>query len=558
MRRAAATIGLAGGAYVVSDVNRREAFAGMVDGYTRAAVTIGNTAIAVVDYRRHLAGRSREEPGYMDDRAAFDQRTADRILKVCLQHGGCYTKLGQHIAGMNHVLPREYTTTLSVLQNKARPKPFAQVSRTIERELGRPWEEIFEHMEPEPLAAASLAQVHRGRLRGGREVVVKVQYPHLKRQIEYDLMVLEHLLTLLEFFFPEFSIGWLLPEARAALFRELDFWEEGKNADRLRGLMRQWVDSGALHIPEIEWPLTDKQVLTMEYVPVQVKVNDAERVRELGVEPGAVGRRLAQIFGEMVFGHGFVHTDPHPGNVFVRSPEGSPGGFQIVLLDHGAYFALSEHFRMNYALLWKAMLLRDNAGIQRAGEELGAGEMAQFFPLMFTYRPIFSKNRLGLKGATSDEDRKRLREQLTRYTPRDWNTFAESLPRDMLYAMRVNDLVRAANKDLGGTTRDRLKIMGDCAVRGLARSRAVAAAAEGRRAERPPARAPLWAWFVPSSVAAWVESARLRTQLWLIDLVLLALETVEGRAPASGPPLIPDPQPEKPAPGQQGPSLRIG
>jgi len=189
-RKAAAGVAAAGaGAYALYP----DEVEGVADGYYRAAVTIGNSALVMADYRRNLHHMSGAEPEYKALKAAFDERTSARLLSVCLEHGGCYTKLGQHLSTFNHILPRQYTSRLSVLQNKAKARPFAVVRKTIEQELARPLEAVFRDVAAEPLAAASLAQVHRGTLLDGREVCVKVQYPHLKRQVEYDLFVLGQL-----------------------------------------------------------------------------------------------------------------------------------------------------------------------------------------------------------------------------------------------------------------------------------------------------------------------------------------------------------------------------
>eukprot|EP00968_Pinguiococcus_pyrenoidosus_P009796 scaffold759_cov181-Pinguiococcus_pyrenoidosus.AAC.1 len=556
---------------------------GAVDGYRRAVVTIGHTLVVAADYSWTL--RSLEGQQYAEEKKKWDERAAQRLLDVCLQHGGCYTKLGQHLSTFNHLLPRPFTDKLSVLQNKAKARPFGQIEKTIQQELGRPYTEVFHALEPEPLAAASLAQVHRGKLLSGEEVCIKVQYPHLRRQVQYDLFVLEQLVRLLAAFFPEFDLQWLLPEARRALFKELDFAQEGRNADISRKLLKRWIDVGLLRIPEIRWELTSERLLTMELVEVDCKINDAEQIRDMGFEPVDVADRLTKIFASMIFGPGWVHVDPHPGNVWIRRtrPEDShpfrKRPYQIVLFDHGSYFNFSDDFRTKFRELWRAMMLMDADRILEAGEGLGAGEFSQFFPLIFTYRPIFSKKRLGFQGVTSEEDRKRLREEVAKYKKEDWTRFMQALPTDMLFLMRVNDMMRSINKDLGGTTRLRLNNMGDAAVYGYVEERyhrsatagTLASTAEEGESEHEAGmlesgslpiahstipRTSSLSYFEQAVVAvdAAAEVLTFRFRMWLTDLYLRFFEILTGiRVPV----LEPDapgeaPSPRRPHKGQPG------
>jgi len=117
--------------------------------------------------------------------------------------------------------------------------------------------------------------------------------------------------------FPEFDLAWLLPEAKKALFQELDFKEEGRNADRLRHRMSHWLLTGSLIVPQIYWDLTSQRVLTMSFEATDCKINDKEAIQKMKIDPKEVGRHVTRLFGEMIFGHGFLHTDPHPGNVFI-------------------------------------------------------------------------------------------------------------------------------------------------------------------------------------------------------------------------------------------------
>lgn len=181
----------------------------------------GTGAAVVVDYRRQFKGTTKDDPEYRTKLSALNQRIADRLLHLCFLNGGIYTKFGQQLATFNHGLPKEYTQTLAALQDRAKPVPFEVAKRTIEAEFGRPWTEVFSEFDREPIAAASLAQVHRAIDREGREVAVKIQYPHLAAQMHADLAVIQWAFRLTEYFFPDVQIQWMFPEFESALTAEV-------------------------------------------------------------------------------------------------------------------------------------------------------------------------------------------------------------------------------------------------------------------------------------------------------------------------------------------------
>lgn len=178
-------------------------------------------ASTVLDYQRNLKGTARDDPEYRGRLQALNQRIAERLLHLCFQNGGIYTKFGQQLATFNHGLPKEYTQTLAKLQDQAKPVSFDTARQTIEAEMGRPWHELFQEFDREPIASASLAQVHHAVDRSGREVAVKVQYPHLASQMRADLVVMKAAFQLTEYFFPDIQIQWMFPEFERALTAEV-------------------------------------------------------------------------------------------------------------------------------------------------------------------------------------------------------------------------------------------------------------------------------------------------------------------------------------------------
>ncbi|EPT31243.1 ABC1 family protein [Toxoplasma gondii ME49] len=243
-------------------------------------------------------------------------RCARRLLHVCRCHGGLYTKLGQYVATMTHIIPAAYTEHLRTLHDDAARTPWPLVARLVATELGAPIEDVFLFFNQEAVAAASLAQVHHARLRDGREVAVKVQRPRLREQMHGDLKTVEIMMHLVSWAFPDFEFRWLLPEFRQNMRQETDFRQEAYNAMRLRWLFRHQSE---VYVPWVDWERTTERVMTMEFVR-GLKVTDTPEAleRELGVKQEDIARLVMRVFADMIFVHGFVHCDPHPGNLFVR------------------------------------------------------------------------------------------------------------------------------------------------------------------------------------------------------------------------------------------------
>lgn len=168
----------------------------------------------------------------------------------------------------------------------------------------------------------------------------------------------------------------------------------------------------------------------------------------------------------MIFYHGYVHGDPHPGNILIHCRNGSQGKqFNLVLLDHGLYREFDEEFRLNFCHLWKSLVLLDPIEAQQIGERLGVGKYFKYLPVIFTGRTLDSKSDLGQ--GMSEEERKQLRDELRMLTFGDVSQFMESLPRDLLIVLRTDGLLRSIVSKLGGRPRTRLLINAKYAISGL-------------------------------------------------------------------------------------------
>ncbi|KAM7529436.1 hypothetical protein LguiB_032846 [Lonicera macranthoides] len=429
-----------------------------LNGVVRSSRALFTIASNVADYKYSLHRLSVESDEYLQVLAEVHQRSAKRILKLCEANRGFYTKAGQFVAAMRQV-PKEYSSTLASLQDQAVPCDFKAIKAVLIHNLGPDLEDIFLSLDERPIAAASIAQVHRALLKDNQELAVKVQYPGLERQMKLDLTTMSFLSKAVTWFFPEYRFQWMVSEFAESIALELDFIQEARNSERTA---KNFKNNTTVRVPCVYWEFTTSQVLTMQFCPGQ-KVDDLEYMKEMKINPTKVAKALAEVFAEMIFVHGFLHGDPHPGNILV-SPEG-PNGFSLVLLDHGIYKEFDENFRLNYCQLWKALILLDSKKIQQIGEQFGVGKYARYFPLIFTGRTINSKSALG--GGMSVDEKKNLKQELTFLRMEDLSSFMESLPSDFLAVLRTDGLLRSLISRLGTSQRERLLSYAKYAVQGL-------------------------------------------------------------------------------------------
>ena len=231
--------------------------------------------------------------------------------------GPTFIKIGQALGTRADLLPLEYVTELATLQDQVPAFDTADAFARIESELGRPLHELYPEIDSEPIAAASLGQVYRARLRTGEEVAVKVQRPDLDSIISFDIAILFRLVKLTNRFFPKANenADWdgMLREFYVTIHEEMDYVKEGRNADRFRYNFRTWR---AVRVPKIFWSHTSTRVLTLEFIR-GTKVVDLEGLKAHRISPVKVNRLLIRTYLKQLLEDGFFHADPHPGNLLV-------------------------------------------------------------------------------------------------------------------------------------------------------------------------------------------------------------------------------------------------
>lgn len=279
--------------------------------------------------------------------------------------GPTFIKLGQLLSTRADLLPTPYLEALSRLQDHIEPFSFEEVDRIVSSELGVRLSKAFEDFDPNPLAAASLAQVHRATMRDGREVVVKVQRPNIREQIFEDLESLEEMAQFLDDHTEmgkRYEFHNMLLGLRRSLLHELDFKLELNNlvtfAENLREFER-------IHIPEPVDNFTTSRVLTMEYIPGK-KITELSPFRLMEIDGPGLARELFRAYLKQILLDGFVHADPHPGNVFLTDDQ------HIALIDLGMVTRLLPSFQDN--LLRLLVAISEGRGEEAAEVSIRMGE----------------------------------------------------------------------------------------------------------------------------------------------------------------------------------------
>ncbi|TKY84901.1 hypothetical protein EX895_005981 [Sporisorium graminicola] len=411
---------------------------------------------------------------------ALHERCADKLMYVCEKNQGLYVKLGQAIGCQAAVLPKPYHQLTKLFDNAER-LPYDEVRKVLTAELGADPKEVFAEFDEVPIAAASVAQVHKARLKPspasppgtlGPEVAVKVQRPNIRKYAKWDLWSFRILLKLYERIF-ELPLAFSGQYISDQIEQETFFQHELANSLRAKKAIE--TDPEALvrktcYVPRFYEELCTQRVLVMEWIGGTCRMTDREKLEEWGLSAKGVSQSVCEAFASQIFQHGFVQADGHPSNVLVRKhPNGKKGQHQVVLIDHGLYVELSEDFRRKYAQLWKAIFTLDLKTLDEITVSWGMGEgSSELFASATLLRPWSkpkSRDESGKQGGhtrkTDLELQREMKEKLKSFL-----VHTELLPKELLFVGRSMRIIQANNQVLGSPV-NRLNILAKHAAAAL-------------------------------------------------------------------------------------------
>ena len=305
------------------------------------------------------------------------RQEATRFRELAIRMGGVMIKVGQFLSSRLDVLPREVTDELANLQDEVPAEDFLAIRALAEAELGAPLADLFEEVDPVPLAAASLGQVHRAKLGhehdvGFRDVVIKVQRPGIAAIVDTDLSALSRVGTWLMRYRPirtHADVAALLREFSATLHEEIDYEHEADNAETFH---QNFADNPGVQVPRVVRSLSTRRVLTLEDLSA-IKITDYAAITDAGIDRAQVAERLVAAYLKQIFEDGFVHADPHPGNLFVTpvpGQDGEPVTWRLTFVDFGMMARIPDTVRSNLRELLIAVGTRDATRVVKAYQML--------------------------------------------------------------------------------------------------------------------------------------------------------------------------------------------
>ncbi len=279
---------------------------------------------------------------------------AQRVRMALEELGPTYIKLGQILSARPDLVPVEFIREFEKLQDKVAPVDFSKIKEIIETELGQPLENVFQSVDPDPKASASIGQVHQGLLTSGEKVAIKVQRPAIEKIIEIDLEIMLHLATLMERHIEELAFHrpvTIVEEFARTIEKELDYTIEASSMERVSA---QFLSKPTVYIPKVYRDFSTRKVLTSEYIE-GIKINDIDALKTAGLDLEKLTNLGTEIVLSQVLEFGFFHADPHPGNIFAL-----PGNV-ICLLDFGMMGAVDRGRREQFVDLIDCIVRHDEA-----------------------------------------------------------------------------------------------------------------------------------------------------------------------------------------------------
>ncbi|KAF5378111.1 hypothetical protein D9615_007627 [Tricholomella constricta] len=468
--------------------------------------TLWTCAAITIDYKLNLT------PEKSELIPELHERVANRMYNLFTANGGLYIKIGQAIGANAAVLPKAMQIKFAKLFDDAPQIPYSTVESVFKSELGRPPSGpggVFEIFEEAAVASASIAQVHKAKLwpaPGDTEekwVAVKVQKPDVATQMEWDLGAYRAVMWMFEHWAFDLPVYFVVDFISDHLRQELDFVNEANNARRTAEFVQKEPRMAeSVYIPKVYPEYSTKKVMTAEWIE-GVRLSDRPAIRALMGEPNsghgstasspssmptkplkggvkAVMQVMVELFSAQMFDWGWVHCDPHPGNVIIRPHPKKPTHPQLVLIDHGLYVAVEEGFRRQWVDLWRGMLAGDFDAVESVTSQWGMG-----IPDLVASATLMKPVKLR-RGETKEESkRRREREQqgreegkeLTQYEMsvlmkkrlKEFLTDTDRMPKALIFLTRNMRMVQGNNQSFGSPV-NRIKITGFWASRSLSQT----------------------------------------------------------------------------------------
>lgn len=292
------------------------------------------------------------------------EKNAKRFLQASLEHGGAFLKVGQLISSRSDLMPKPWIDALKVLQDQALPVPFREVKEIIEHELQKPMDQVFLDFIGEPIAAASIGQVHEARLHNGQRVAVKVQRPGIEETINQDMVLMKLFLNALQPMLPPTDLESISEEIERSVKNELSFRLECKWMQKVGSYLEE---NTQVIVPKPVAYLSSNRLLVSEFIDGVKLTQRLDELQEAG-DKETVSELLGQLldaYVQQVLGAGIFQADPHPGNILVTKDN------KLVLLDFGCTMELPDNFRLAYKRILIAALIGDRETIASNLQELG-------------------------------------------------------------------------------------------------------------------------------------------------------------------------------------------
>lgn len=363
---------------------------------------------------------------------AFHEEAAKSIFDMLATNKGLYIKLGQAVANQGAVFPVAFQRHFVNLYDAAPVESWEVVEAFLRKELGDNFEtQIFDYIEHTPVASALIAQVHKAKLKAtGDMVAVKIQHPYIARQVPVDLAVYRLMSWVYSKVF-DIKITTMTRYIAEQMVKETDFTNEAKNSRRLADYIASdpIAESLDIYVPKCFDQYTTERVMVTEWID-GYSLTDKQRLIDSSISLPRVMNQYINAFSRQIFEYGFVHADPHPGNLLTRIINGRQ---QLVILDHGLYVTLPKKFKQEYRQLWESIFNLDMQAVNEIAESWGVGSSE------------FLKAMVQLKPPTDVSQKVPNSLELMRELLGDESKF----PPDLLFIMRTMRMIQNLNQTMG-------------------------------------------------------------------------------------------------------------